>query len=283
MPSYQNNTFDDIVYRNSTYYGTAAYLRSNITNQANSWQPVSGEDVIRSLNDCVSTIGVHTTITETYGWDNYLRVTAGNITASYTILEGESAGETGENREFRYLGVSNGLSLGPDYFISVRYTDSLSPDILLSSFNSTSSIEYYNRPGLLGDHLICRAYGLLDTIQILTIRETREINSMQFLTTGQYYVGDGVGMFGKQLLTFGPGITEPTHTIVDIENNASNSFSFSSQDVIYSVITFSEGRNTYKYSIRGNMDIFCAQIPIHGVKTIYTYEGNVTRTYYTQH
>lgn len=49
MPSYQNNTFDDIVYRNSTYYGTAAYLRSSVTNQANSWQPVSGEDVISSL------------------------------------------------------------------------------------------------------------------------------------------------------------------------------------------------------------------------------------------
>lgn len=75
MPSYQNNTFDDIVYRNSTYYGTAAYLRSSVTNQANSWQPVSGENVIKSLNDCVSATVSNTRYTERIGYEDTITVT----------------------------------------------------------------------------------------------------------------------------------------------------------------------------------------------------------------
>ncbi|MBP5422548.1 MAG: hypothetical protein J6Y78_08925 [Paludibacteraceae bacterium] len=51
MPSYQNNTFDDIVYRNSTYYGTAEYLKSKVN--SNSWEPVKGEDFINSVNESV--------------------------------------------------------------------------------------------------------------------------------------------------------------------------------------------------------------------------------------
>lgn len=51
MPSYENNTFDNIVYRNSTYYGTAEYLKSKVNN--NSWEPVKGEDFINSVNESV--------------------------------------------------------------------------------------------------------------------------------------------------------------------------------------------------------------------------------------
>ena len=62
--TYNTNTssFDQIVYRSSTYFGTAAYLQSKSNAQATSWEAVAASDVVNSVakvtNNYVTSISV---------------------------------------------------------------------------------------------------------------------------------------------------------------------------------------------------------------------------------
>ena len=63
--TYNTNTssFDQIVYRSSTYFGTAAYLQSKSNAQATSWEAVAASDVVNSVAKVASNYVVTTTVT----------------------------------------------------------------------------------------------------------------------------------------------------------------------------------------------------------------------------